>query len=64
MKPQLIDTKETAKRLDITRAAVVKQVHAGKLKYALKAPGLRGAFFFDPRIIDRIAADKTRGTAA
>lgn len=61
MKPtNLIDAKEAATRLGITRDAVLKRTRSGKLTHVFKAPGTTGAYFYDPRTIDRIAANQTK----
>jgi len=44
----LITAAETAKRLGVHRSTVIRLAATGDLPCALKMPGIRGAYLFDP----------------
>ena len=50
--PDLIGSAEVCERLGIDRSTLSRWVAAGKITPALKLPGRRGAFLFDPAIAD------------
>lgn len=51
--PELLTTEAMAEALRVSIRTVVRKVHAGDLTAAMKAPGLRGAYFFTPAERDR-----------
>lgn len=52
--PIHLTTAEVAERLGLTPAAVSYRVRHGQLTPAAKAPGVRGAYLFDPDEVDRL----------
>lgn len=55
-KPRLIGTTQAAQRLGVDRATVTRMVADGRLAPAGKLPHRNGAFLFDPRDVDKLAA--------
>lgn len=51
----LIATSDAAKRLGVTSRHVARLVSTGKLDPVVKAPGIRGAYFFDREDIEALA---------
>lgn len=41
-------TAEVAAALEVSRQAILQRVESGSLRPAMKLPGLRGAYLFDP----------------
>lgn len=58
MPPTYLRAVEVAERLGHNRSTINRWATAGKLPYAIKGPGLRGLYLFDPKVIDRIAAQQ------
>lgn len=58
MSSPLVETSTVAERLKITPRQVSRLVKANKLAFAQKAPGLRGAYLFEPEEVDRIVAER------
>lgn len=56
----LLSTAEAAKRLRIHPRSVARLAHTGALKFVAKAPGVRGAYLFDPAAVDALAAERGR----
>ena len=56
----LLSTAEAAERLRIHPRSVARLAHSGELPSAAKAPGVRGAYLFDPAVIDAVAAERVR----
>ena len=54
-KPRLMRTAEVADVLQVSTRTVARFVASGDLKPAMRLPGLRGAFLFDPRDVQRLA---------
>ena len=54
---EALPTTEAARRLGVSRRTLTRMVRSGVLRPVLKAPGLKGAYFFDPAEIDRVAAE-------
>lgn len=57
---ELLTTADVAKRLRVHVRTVVRMVHGGELEAAVKAPGVRGAYLFDPAAVDALAAERGR----
>jgi predicted site-specific integrase-resolvase len=65
----LVTSAATCERLgNIDRSTLTRWVAAGRIKPAMKLPGLRGAYLFEPaevqRVQDELAAHETSPTAA
>lgn len=60
---ELIGTTEVAERLARDTSTVHRLVAAGRLRPAAKAPGLRGAYLFDPAEVDRFLEDEAEPAA-
>lgn len=56
----LIDTKSVAARLGVSISSVLRLVDSGELQPSMKAPGKRGAFFFDPAVVDQLETESAR----
>lgn len=56
--PQLLTTREAAKEAGLTIKQVARMVTRGELTPAAKAPGVRGAYLFDPNTITALADKK------
>lgn len=56
--PDLLTTAEARAVLGMSTSAISRAVKAGELKIATKAPGLRGALFFDRAYIEALAAER------
>lgn len=52
--PSLLTSAEAARQLNIDRSTLSRWVADGKVTPALKAPGLRGAYFFDSAEVERL----------
>lgn len=48
----LLTTAEVAEQLGVSPSAISRRVAKGELKPAAKGPGKRGAFLFDPRVVE------------
>lgn len=55
---ELISSPEVAKRLGCSLATVARLARSGKLPFAHKVPGKRGAYLFDPDVIDQFARER------
>lgn len=53
-----LSTAQVAKRLGLTTRSVARLVVAGRLSAATQAPGVRGAYLFDPAEVDRYAESR------
>lgn len=56
---ELIGTRDVARQLDRDVSTVHRLVEAGQLRAAAKAPGLRGAYLFDPAEVERFLREQT-----
>lgn len=52
----LVTSNEACERLGISRPTLSRWVTSGRLKPAQKLPGVRGAYLFDPEVIDQAVA--------
>lgn len=57
---ELLTTADVAKRLRVHVRTVARMAHGGELEAAVKAPGVRGAYLFDPAAVDALAAERGR----
>jgi excisionase family DNA binding protein len=58
-----VTTAYAAKALGVHTATIRRMVERGELTPALKAPGLRGAYLFDPADIIRLASQRAKAAA-
>lgn len=58
MKDKLVTAKQAAEELGVTVGRIHQRVKLGRMKPAMKAPGLRGALFFTQTEIDRYKESK------
>lgn len=56
-------TREAAVELDVSKSQVTRLVTAGHLAAAVKAPGKRGAYLFDPAEIEHYRVMRELQTA-
>lgn len=54
----LITAADAAAILDRPRRTVIRLVERGDLKPAMKLPGIRGAYLFDPDHVRALAAER------
>ena len=54
-KPRLLAAAEVAARLQVSPRTVARYAEQGRLKPAMRLPGLRGALLFDPADVERLA---------
>lgn len=59
----LLSTADTARRLGLTTRTIARLVASGRISAAVRAPGVRGAYLFDPDEVERFAASR-RGVSA
>jgi len=52
-----LTTAEVAERLGVSPSAISYRVRAGTLTPAMKMPGKRGAFLFDPTELEQASAE-------
>ena len=52
----LLTTAEAARVLQVSPSAVSRMVTREELVPAFKAPGVRGSMFFDPAVVEKLAA--------
>lgn len=64
MASDLLPTKDVAERLHVPLSTFHGWVDAGRITPALKAPGLRGALFFRPADVDKLAHELAAEGAA
>lgn len=64
MSPPLVTSNEVCERLEISRPTLSRWVASGRLVAAQKLPGLRGAYLFDPEVIDQAVAALRADSAA
>lgn len=57
---ETLTTAEAAERLGVNVQKFFRLVDAAKIKPVVEAPGLRGAKFWKPRDIDRLAAKRAK----
>jgi len=62
--PELISTSDVAERLGVDVRTVHRMVADGRLTPLVKAPGMRGAYMFDPAVLDREIAALTQSAAS
>jgi hypothetical protein len=55
----LIGSADAASILQCSRREVTRLVERGVLTPAMKLPGTRGAYLFDPVEVERVAAERT-----
>lgn len=60
----LVDTQDAASDLGVSVSTVIRKVAAGQLVPAMKAPGKRGAFFFDRAEVERVRTEDASETDA
>lgn len=53
--PTYLTSAEVCDRLGIDRSTLSRWVASGRIKYAIKLPGLRGAYVFTPEAVDAAA---------
>lgn len=53
----LLPTREVADRLGVSISTLHGWVDAERIVPAMKAPGIRGALFFDPADVERLAGE-------
>lgn len=53
--PNLLTSAEVCERLNIDRSTLSRWVASGRITPALKMPGIRGPFLFDPAEVERLA---------
>jgi excisionase family DNA binding protein len=49
----LLTTDAVAEQLDVSRSTVLRLVERGQLEAAVKLPGARGAYLFDPDAVEQ-----------
>jgi excisionase family DNA binding protein len=54
MTDELMTSSEVCDALGISQATLSRWVAAGRIEAALKAPGLRGAYWFAPAEVERV----------
>lgn len=52
--PALVTSAQACEELGIDRSTLSRWVASGRIEPALKAPGARGSFFFDPAEVRRV----------
>lgn len=52
-----LNSAEVCERLHIDRSTLSRWVAAGRISPAIKLPGKRGPFLFDPSEVERVAKD-------
>ena len=53
----LLTSAEVCERLGIDRSTLSRWVQTGRIAPAMKAPGLRGAYFFTDAEVERVKAE-------
>lgn len=53
--PDLLATTQVAERLGIERSTLSRWVKEGRITYAMRLPGPKGAFLFAPAEVERVA---------
>lgn len=61
---ELLNSAEVCAQLGIDRSTLTRRVAAGRVPYAGKAPGVRGAYLFHRADIERLAAERTPASVA
>lgn len=56
-KPTLLNSAEVCTQLSIDRSTLSRWVQSGRIAPAVKLPGLRGPFLFEPAEVDRVKAE-------
>lgn len=56
----LMSTRDVARALGTSVPTVNRHARNGALPFATKAPGSRGAYMFDPKVIEALAAERAR----
>lgn len=59
---ETLSTAEAAERLGVNVQKFFRLVEDARIKPVLEAPGLRGAKFWRPRDIDRLAAKRAKAS--
>ena len=54
----MLTTSEAAKALGVEVSTVARWANEGTLPIAFKAPGIRGAMFFDPAEVERVRMER------
>lgn len=52
---------DVARRLGVSRTQVARLTQSGRIASAAKAPGIRGAYLFDPAEVERYAEARQAG---
>lgn len=55
--PQLLPSAEVCDRLGIDRSTLSRWVQIGRIVPAVKLPGIRGPFLFDPDEVERVRVE-------
>lgn len=55
--PNYLGSAEVCDLLDIDRSTLTRWIQAGRIKAAMKLPGPKGAYLFDPAEVARVKAD-------
>ena len=56
-KVELLTTAEVAERLGVSVWTVHRWTDAGRITPAVKAPGIRGAYMFEPAEVERVESE-------
>lgn len=59
----LLTSAEVCERLGIDRSTLSRWVQVGRIQPAVKMPGIRGAFLFEPRAIEALATERAEASA-
>ena len=54
----MLTTSQAAEALGVDVSTIARLANAGDLKVAFKAPGVRGAMFFDPAEVERLRLER------
>jgi excisionase family DNA binding protein len=61
---ELLSTAEAVERLNIDRSTLTRWVAGGRIEPAMKLPGLRGAYLFDPAEVERVRGESRAAAAS
>lgn len=64
MSTRLLTTTETARKLGKSARTVARLAESGELPHVHKLPGIRGAYLFDPAIVDLFARQQAARAVA
>ena len=54
---ELLTTRDVAAALGVSTREIARRVETGALEPAIKMPGIRGGFLFDPSVAEAESAD-------